>query len=71
MDSKKGDGASPIVSIESVLLSATIDMHERRKVVRTDIPGAYLNTDMEDDVFMVLKGVLAEMFVRVAPQIYC
>eukprot|EP00957_Ditylum_brightwellii_P148233 11286792-Ditylum_brightwellii.AAC.1 len=26
--------------------------------------------DMEDDVFMALKGVLAEMLVQVAPQIY-
>eukprot|EP00957_Ditylum_brightwellii_P162136 12344445-Ditylum_brightwellii.AAC.1 len=38
IDSKKGDAASPTVSIESVLISATIDGHERRKVATTDIP---------------------------------
>eukprot|EP00957_Ditylum_brightwellii_P069212 5255105-Ditylum_brightwellii.AAC.1 len=36
---------------DGVLISSVIDMHKGRKVVTTDIPGAYLNTNMEDDVY--------------------
>eukprot|EP00957_Ditylum_brightwellii_P021895 1651081-Ditylum_brightwellii.AAC.1 len=53
-----------------MLILSVIDMHEGRQVVTTDIPGMYLNADMEDDMHIVLHGALAEMLVHVAPQIY-
>eukprot|EP00957_Ditylum_brightwellii_P185969 14158582-Ditylum_brightwellii.AAC.2 len=70
MDVKKEDAASPTVSIKAVLMSATIDAHKERYMVTTDILGAYLNADMEDDVYMMLEGILAELLVKEAPQVY-
>ena len=35
-----------------------------------DVLSAFLNTDVDEDVLMVLKGELAEMMVHIAPQIY-
>ena len=34
------------------------------------MPSAFVNTDVNEDVLMVLKGELAEMMVLIAPQIY-
>eukprot|EP00957_Ditylum_brightwellii_P111463 8501366-Ditylum_brightwellii.AAC.1 len=35
-----------------------------------DIPGAYLNTDMDEEVIMKLEGMLSELLVKLAPQLY-
>jgi hypothetical protein len=35
-----------------------------------DVPSAFVNTDMEKDMLMVLKGELVEMMVQIVPQIY-
>ncbi len=34
-----------------------------------DVPSAYVNTDVDEDVLMVLKGELAEMMVQIAPEV--
>ncbi len=34
------------------------------------VPSAFVKTDVDKDVLMVLKGELAEMMVQIAPQIY-
>eukprot|EP00957_Ditylum_brightwellii_P071050 5399513-Ditylum_brightwellii.AAC.1 len=70
MDIKKEDAASPTVSIKAVGVSTTIDTHEERYMVTTDMQGIYLNADMEDDVYMLLEGVLTKLLMKVAPQIY-
>ena len=31
---------------------------------------AFVNTDVDKDIVMVLKGELAEMMVQIAPQVY-
>eukprot|EP00957_Ditylum_brightwellii_P185361 14114210-Ditylum_brightwellii.AAC.1 len=69
-DMPKGDAASPTVSPEAVLITAVIDTMEGRDVAVTDIPGAYLNAFMDEYVLMVLEGKLAELLVKVAPNIY-
>jgi hypothetical protein len=35
-----------------------------------DIPGAYLHTETNEDVIMVLEGPLAELMVKVVPSLY-
>ncbi len=35
-----------------------------------DVPSAFVNTDVDEDVLMVLKGELADMMVQIAPQVY-
>jgi hypothetical protein len=58
------------VSTESTFITASIAAHEHRKVRCYDIPSAFVNTDVDEDVLMVLKGDLAEMMVQIAPQVY-
>ena len=44
--------------------------HERRKVRCYDVPSVFVNTDVDEDVIMVLKVKLADMMVQIAPEIY-
>jgi hypothetical protein len=66
----KEDAASPTVSTESTFVTAAIAANEKRKVRCFDIPSAFVNTDVDKDVLMVLKGELADMMMQIAPQVY-
>ncbi len=66
----KEDAASPTVSTESTFITASIAAHEQRVVRCYDMPSAFVNTDVDKEVIMVLKGDLAEMMVQIAPEIY-
>jgi hypothetical protein len=64
--SNKSDATSPTVALESLIITATVDAFERI----FDVPGAYLTADMDEEVFMCLRGRLAELMVKTAPEIY-
>jgi hypothetical protein len=49
------------------MLSCTIDVHEGRDVATSDILGAFLQTDMEGNVHMMLEGKMAELLARLDP----
>jgi len=66
----KEDTSSPTISIEAMMLLCAIDAKENRYVVVSDIPGAFLHADMEDNVHMLLEGTVAEMIVKLDPLIY-
>ncbi len=66
----KEDAASPTVSAKSTFITGAIAASERRKVRCYNIPSAFVNTDVDKDVLMVLKGELAEMMIQIAPQVY-
>ena len=66
----KEEAALPAVSTESTFISASIAAHEHRKVRCSDIPSAFVNTEVDKDVLMVLKGDLADMMVQIVPQVY-
>lgn len=66
----KEDAASPTASTDSVFMIGAVNAHEKRDVVTADLPGAFLNTVTDELVFMVLKGELCELMVRVNPRIY-
>jgi hypothetical protein len=70
---EKLEASSPTAALESVLLTAIIDAHEGRDVAVIDIPNAFVQTRLEDDAdkaIMRLHGKLAELMVKVAPEIY-
>jgi hypothetical protein len=50
--------------------TAAIAAAEKRKVRCYDVPSAFVNTDVDEDVIMVLKGDLADMMVQIAPETY-
>ncbi len=58
------EGESP-VSTESAFITASIAAHEHRKVRCYDIPSAFVSTEVDEDVLMVLKGDLVEMMVQI------
>ena len=66
----KEDAASSTVSTESTFITGAIAASKRRKVRCYGVPSAFMNTDVDKDVLMVLKGELAEMLIQIAPQVY-
>jgi hypothetical protein len=66
----KGDASAPTVSIEAVMLSATIDAMEERDVATVDIPGAFMQADIDEVVHVKFEGKIAEMLVKLDPQLY-
>ncbi len=66
----KEEAALPIVSTESTFITAAIAVKERRLVQCFDVPSAFVNTDVNKDLLMVLKGELARMMEQIALQIY-
>jgi hypothetical protein len=67
---KKEDASAPTVAIESLMLSCTIDAMERRDVATVDIPGAFMQADMDETVHVKLEGTMAELFSRLDPTLY-
>ena len=45
----------PTIYLEALFTSLIIDAHEGIYVDISDVPGAYLNTDMPEDKFILLK----------------
>ena len=66
----KEDAALPTVSTESMFITSAIATSEKRHVRCYDVPSTFVNTDVDENVLMALKGELAEMMVHIAPQIY-
>ena len=69
----KEDSSSPTVATESVLLSCIIDAEEERDVAVIDIPNAFIQTRIEDEkdmAFIKIRGVLVDMLVELAPNVY-
>jgi hypothetical protein len=52
----KEDASSATVAIESVLLTSVIDAHEGRDVATVDIPGAFIQADIDDISSYEIRG---------------
>jgi hypothetical protein len=64
------EATSPTVSMEALTTSLVIDAHEKRAVAIFDVPGAYLNADMPDNKFVILKleGKFVDIMCGVNPE---
>ena len=51
----KEEAAAPTVSMDALLAQLMIDTFKERAMVIFDAPGAYSNTDMLEDKFVLLK----------------
>jgi len=67
----KSDTSLPTVSLEAMMMSCTIDAKENRHVAIVDIPGTFLHADMDEEVYMLLEGKIAELIVMLDPKLYC
>jgi hypothetical protein len=70
MTTNKEDASAPTVSIEAVMLSAVIDAMEGRDVATVDIPGAFMQADIDEVVHVKFEGEIAEMLVKLDPKLY-
>jgi len=69
----KNETTSPTVALASIMLSCAIDTHEGRDVATVDIPGAFLQTEMQEDepdVHVVMEGKIAELLEKIHPPTY-
>ncbi len=66
----KEEATAPTVTSEAIFIQGTIFAHEHRDVATCDIPGAFLQADNPDYVLMRLDGILAELLVKIAPNLY-
>ena len=72
----KQDSASPTAALESIFLLCLVDAKEGRDVMSTDIPNAFVQTEMptvkdgEERIIMKITGVLVDMLVQLAPEVY-
>ena len=66
----KEDASSPTVSIEAVMLSCLIDVMEQRDTATVDIPGSFMQADMDELVHMRLEGTMAKLLIKLDPKLY-
>jgi hypothetical protein len=66
----KEETSAPTVSVESQFLSCVIDVKEQRKVVTCDIPGAFMQADIDEVIHIRLEGPLATLLTKVDPELY-
>ncbi len=67
---KKEDSASPTITMDSIMITATINAHKCWDVTMVDIPGAFLHAYNNKDTFMLLCRHLAKLMVQVDPTLY-
>ncbi len=51
-------------------MSAVVEAHKGQDVACFDILGVFLHADSDKDITIVLKGHLAELMVKEAPNLY-
>ena len=57
----KEESSSPTIHIESLFLSCIIDALEKREVVTLDIPGAFMQADIDELIRVKLVGELVDL----------
>ena len=69
----KEDASSPTVFTESMILTSMINTIEEREIAIVDIPNAFIQTvvtDKEKRVIICICGILVDILVRIAPDVY-
>ena len=67
---KKEDASAPAASIEAVMLSAVIDALAERDVATADMPGAFMQADIDEVARVKFEGKIAEMLVKLDPALH-
>ena len=64
------DARAPTISTEAVFITAVIDAMENRTVAVVDIPGAFMQADMDPGVYMRIDGAMAELLMEIDYDMY-
>ncbi len=63
----KEETSSPTIHIESLFLSCIIDALEKREVATLDIPGAFMQAEIDEIIHVKLVNELAYLLCKVDP----
>eukprot|EP00957_Ditylum_brightwellii_P039353 2976649-Ditylum_brightwellii.AAC.1 len=66
----KDDASAPTVVTEALMLSCPINTMEGRDVSHVDIPGAFIQVDTEDVMYMKIEGTIAELMTTLDLKLY-
>ena len=61
----KEESTSPTVSTEAVFLTAVVDAWENRKVAVLDVPGAFMQVDMDELVHVQFQGEMVHKLLEI------
>ena len=56
-----------MVMLDSILITAAIDVLEEHEVAVMDSPCAFLHVEIEREIIMKMEGKLSELMVRIEP----
>ena len=72
-----GESASPTCKTESVMITATVDAHEKRDVMTSDVPNAFVQTSVPPEnkvvgkrIVMKIRGLIVDLLLEVSRQTY-
>ena len=65
---EKEETSSPTVNTNSVFLTSAIEAFERRIVATIDVPGAFMQADMDEFVLVRIVGRMAEIMIGIDPK---
>ena len=66
----KDETSSPTVLKEAVFLTSVINARERQQVMMIDIPGAFMQVDIDELIHIRLEEPMVELLARVDPSKY-
>ena len=66
----KEDSTAPTVSTEAVFLTAVIDALENRDVAVLDVPGAFMQADIDELVHVRFTGEMVKMLLDIDEEMY-
>ena len=66
----KEDSTAPMVSTEAVFLTAVIDAMEGRNVVVLDVPGAFMQAEIDELVHVRFTGAMVTLLLEIDHEMY-
>ena len=66
----KEQSTSPTISTEAVFLTAVVDAWENRKVAVLDVPGAFIQVDMDEVVHVRFHGEMVDKLLEIDHELY-
>ena len=66
----KEESTSPTISTEPIFLTAIIDTWENRKVTVLDVPGAFMQVDMDELVLVQFEGEMVDKLLEIKHDLY-
>jgi hypothetical protein len=60
----KEETSSPTVSVEALFLSCIIDVQQHHNMGTCDIPGAFMQADIDEELHILFEGELVDLLIQ-------